>query len=235
VNSRTQAFVLLLFGGALLRLATTDALLRYVRPVARPWVLLAGAGLVVLAVWSLIAQSRTRPRSDDEVADAHGHHHGTSRAAWLVLAPVVVILVVAPPALGAYSAERLPVSSIKPPSRQFPALTGTDPVRVSLLDFYSRAAFDAGHTLTGRKISLTGFVLRPEPGGFQIARLVITCCAADAQPVVAQVQTTAAPPTLDTWVTVTGTFGGMSASDATVPVLRADTVTTIRQPANPYD
>ena len=238
MNSRTQAFVLLLFGGALLRLATTDALLRYVRPVARPWVLLAGAGMVGLAVWSLIAQARSRAgtRSEDsEVVDAHGHHHGASRAGWLVLAPVVAILVVAPPALGAYSAKRLPVSSIKPPSRQFPALTGADPIQVSLLDFYGRAAFGAGQTLTGHRIALTGFVLGPEVGGFQLARLVITCCAADAQPVVASVQTTAAPPSRDTWVTVTGRFAGMSPADATVPVLRADTVTPARQPANPYD
>lgn len=229
--------MLLLFGGALLRLATTDALLRYVRPVARPWVLLAGAGMVALAVWSLIVQSRSRTRGldDDDGADAHGHHHRASRAAWLVLAPVVAILVIAPPALGAYSAKRLPVSSIKPPSRQFPALTGTDPIQVSLLDFYSRSAFDAGHTLTGHQIALTGFVLRPEPGSFQMARLVITCCAADAQPVVAQVLTSAAPPARDTWVTVTGTFGGISPSDATVPVLRADTVAPVRQPADPYD
>jgi len=77
MTSRTQAFVLLLFGGALLRLATTDALLRYVRPVARPWVLLAGAAIVALALWSLFA-SRSGSGSgsdahDAEVVDEHGH------------------------------------------------------------------------------------------------------------------------------------------------------------------
>src|SRR5882724_2980764 len=128
MTQRTQAFVLLLFGGALLRLATTDSLLRYVRPVARPWVLLAGAAMVALALWSLLVPTRTGEGSTpDETDDDHGHHGG-SRAAWLVLAPVVAILVVAPPALGAYSAKRLPVSAISPPSRHFPALAGADPV-----------------------------------------------------------------------------------------------------------
>jgi uncharacterized repeat protein (TIGR03943 family) len=227
VSARTQAFVLLLFGGALLRLATTDALLRYVRPVARPWVLLAGAAAVALALWTLLTGSRHGP-------DEHGHR-GASRAAWLVLAPVVAILVIAPPALGSYSAKRLPVSAIKPPSRHFPPLTGADPVHLSLLDFYSRAAFDDGRTLTGHQVALTGFVLRGDNGGFQIARLVITCCAADAQPVVVSVHTSEPAPGRDTWVTVAGTFGGLSPSDATVPVLRADTVAPIHQPANPYD
>jgi len=237
MTSRTQAFVLLLFGGALLRLATTDALLRYVRPVARPWVLLAGAAIVALALWSLFAPASAAgdgPDDPGEHQDEHGHH-GSSRAAWLVLAPVVAILVIAPPALGAYSAKRLPVSAIKPPSRHFPALTGADPVPMSLLDYYSRAAFDDGRTLTGHHVALTGFVLRGEPDGFQLSRLVITCCAADAQPVVVSVQTSTTAPSRDTWVTVTGTFGGLSPSDATVPVLRADAVTSVHQPANPYD
>ncbi len=200
MSARTQAFVLVLFGGALLRLATTDALLRYVRPVARPWVLLAGAAVVALALWSLAVGSG-RPdaeheadehqtdehqtdehQTDEHQTDEHqaeqreadGHRHrGASRAAWLVLAPVVAILVVAPPALGAYSAKRLPVSAIKVPSRHVPALTGTDLVRMSLLDYYSRAAFDDGRTLVGRRVALTGFVLRVEPGGFQLARLMI--------------------------------------------------------------
>ena len=237
MTQRTQGFVLLLFGGALLRLATTDSLLRYVRPVARPWVLLAGAAMVALALWSLLAPTRagdgSTPDETDETDDEHGHHGG-SRAAWLVLAPVVAILVVAPPALGAYSAKRLPVSALTPPSRHFPVLAGADPVRLSLLDYYGRSAFDDGRTLTGRRVALTGFVLRSVPGGFQLARLVITCCAADAQPVVVSVQASATPGP-DTWVTVTGTFGGLSPSDATVPVLRADAVTPVHQPANPYD
>jgi uncharacterized repeat protein (TIGR03943 family) len=106
---------------------------------------------------------------------------------------------------------------------------------MSLLDYYSRAAFDGGRTLTGRRIALTGFVLRSEPGGFQMARLVITCCAADAQPVVVSVRTPTTAPGRDTWVAATGTCGGMSPSDATVPVLRADAVTAVRSPADPYD
>jgi uncharacterized repeat protein (TIGR03943 family) len=231
VSTQTQAFVLLLLGGALLRLATTDALLRYVRPVAAPWVLLAGAAMVALALWSLLPSSR---RTDGVEPDEHGHH-GASRAAWLLLAPVVAIIVVAPPALGAYSARRLPVSAIEAPSRHVSPLTGSDPVRLSLLDYYSRAAFDGGRTLTGHRIALTGFMLRSEPGGFQMARLVITCCAADAQPVVVSVRTPAVAPHRETWVTVTGTFGGMSLSDATVPVLHADAVTPVRSPADPYD
>ncbi len=89
MSARCQSFVLLLFGAALIRLAATDALLRYVRPVARPWVLLAGVGIVVVALWSL---ATTRPPSPDV-----DEHSGASGMAWLVIAPVIAVVVIAPP------------------------------------------------------------------------------------------------------------------------------------------
>jgi uncharacterized repeat protein (TIGR03943 family) len=236
VNTRTQAFALLLFGATLLRLATTDALLRYVRPVARPWIVLAALVMLGLAIWTLVAESRSDlQRCPGRDSTDEPDHHGGSRAAWLVLAPVVAILVVAPPALGAYTAMRLPVSQIKTSSRHVPPLNGADPVAVSLLDYYGRAAFDGGRTLAGHHIKLTGFVLRAMPNGFEMARLVITCCAADARPVIVSVRTQGPTPSRDAWVTVTGEYGGMSPSDYTVPVLRALNVTPTRQPDNPYD
>ena len=39
-------------------------------------------------------------------ADAHGHDHSTSKAPWLILLPVLVLLLVAPPALGADAVAR---------------------------------------------------------------------------------------------------------------------------------
>jgi len=228
VSARCQSFVLLLFGAALIRLAATDALLRYVRPVARPWVLLAGVGIVVVALWSL---ATTRPPSPDV-----DEHSGASGMAWLVIAPVIAVVVIAPPALGAYAAARIPVTAPPPSDRAFPPLrASTGPTRVTLLDFYARAEFDGGATLTGHRIELTGFVLRGDPDGFRIARLVITCCAADARAVVVRIRSPVAAPRSDAWVTVTGEYAGTSPAEPTVPVLRADTVAPVSAPENPYD
>jgi uncharacterized repeat protein (TIGR03943 family) len=234
MNARTQSFVLLLFGGALLRLATSDALLRFVRPVARPWVLLAGAAIVTLALTNLLPFNR---RGDDHLGatrDAHGHT-SAPRAAWLVLAPVVAILVIAPPALGSYSAARVPVAFAKPSVMHFPALAAGNPVAEHLTDFAARALWDSGRTLTGRRVALTGFVLRGAPGGFVLTRLVITCCAADARPI--DIGVRSGDPTLaaDTWVTVVGTYTGVSPTDSTLPLIDATSVTVIPPPTNPYD
>jgi uncharacterized repeat protein (TIGR03943 family) len=229
VNARTQSFVLLLFGGALVRLAVSNELLRYVRPVARPFVLAAGLSILALAVWSIAESSR---RGDDRI---DGHGHGASRAAWLVIAPVVAILVVAPPALGAYSARRTPVTIAKPTDVAFPPLPSGNPVRLSMIDFATRALWDDGRTLANRDLSLTGFVVHTSAGGFRFARLVITCCAADARPVEIGVLSGAAPPRRDGWVTVTGRYAGVNPSDTTLPLLRATSVRLVSQPGNPYD
>jgi len=236
VTQRTESFVLLLFGGGLVRLATGDALLRYVRPVARPWVLIAGLAVVLLALWTLVASFRASDTPDPERPehDEHGHPAGT-RTAWLVVAPVVAILVIAPPALGSFSASRAPTTVAEPADVNFPALTGADPVPVSMIDFATRALWDSGRTLSGRRVSVTGFVLRSGQGGFVLARLVITCCAADARPIEISVRTGAPPPVQDGWVTVTGSYTGVSPVDATLPELTAQTITPIAQPANPYD
>ncbi|MCU1658302.1 MAG: hypothetical protein JWO57_2958 [Pseudonocardiales bacterium] len=231
MNARTQSFVLLLFGGALVRLASGDALLRYVRPVARPYVLAAGIAILALAVWTIVASVRGR---DHAAADGHGHG-AASRAAWLVIAPVVAILVIAPPALGSYSAARVPVTLAKPADVSFPPLPPGDPTKVTVVDFAARALWDDGRTLAGRTVSLTGFVVAGRPGGFLISRLVITCCAADAQPIDVGVESGLPPPAADAWVVVTGTYAGVSPSDATLPILRATDVRVISAPANPYD
>jgi uncharacterized repeat protein (TIGR03943 family) len=230
MTTRTQSFVLLLFGGALLRLGTTDALLRFVRPVMRIYVLLAGVVFVGLAICGLLASARNH---DAVEVDDHGHG-AASKAGWLLLAPVIAILVIAPPALGSYSAARVPATVTKPASSQFAPLPGHDPVTVSMIDYAARAVWDDGRTLTGRTMQLTGFVLRTSAGGFVLSRLVITCCAADARPIEVGVTASGAAPPADTWVTVTGTYGGVIDND-TLPVIDATKVSAISEPSNPYD
>lgn len=229
MSERTQAFVLLLFGGALVRLGVSDQLLRYVRPVARPWVLLAGSALLALAVLRLVQGHRADRAAG---ASSGGRAIGTG---WLLLAPVVAILVIAPPALGSFSAARaVPVSVSPADSKSFPALTGSAPHQLGLLDFTTRVVWDAGRTLTNQDVALTGFVLSQRPDGFVLARLVITCCAADAQPVEIEVRTQH-PPVRGAWVRVVGRYAGVDPELTTFPVLTAGSLTPVAEPTNPYD
>jgi uncharacterized repeat protein (TIGR03943 family) len=224
VNARTQAYLLLLFGGALIRLAAGDALLRYVRPVARPWVLLAGAGLVVIATAQLIQQRRTDRRAP-----------GSVRTGWLLLAPVVAIVVIAPPALGTFSAAHAASGMVDASTqKQFPPLTGPSPHSLGLLDFTTRVLWDSGRTVAGQDVQLTGFVLSERSDGFVLARLVITCCAADARPVEIFVTSHVRPPK-GQWVNLIGRYQGTDPDQPLFPRVAATDVQPTAQPANPYD
>ena len=93
-----QAIVLILVGGAVLRITIGDTFLNYVQEPMRPWLLLSGGILVVLGVLALIDVLRKGRAADDEATphdephehdDGHGHGHGGPRAAWLLLLPVL--------------------------------------------------------------------------------------------------------------------------------------------------
>ena len=99
MRRETQHVLLLLLGGAVLRLAMDDTHLRYVRPGHRWLLLAAGAVVVALAVVALVRDRR---------GPVPGQHHGGGErhVPWLLLAPVLVIALVAPPALGADAVGR---------------------------------------------------------------------------------------------------------------------------------
>jgi hypothetical protein len=75
--------------------------LSYVRAGIRPLLLASGAVLVALG---LAAFRGSAARSPDGPGDGHGHGGGASRVAWLLALPSLVLILVAPPALGSYAA-----------------------------------------------------------------------------------------------------------------------------------
>jgi uncharacterized membrane protein YcgQ (UPF0703/DUF1980 family) len=82
-------------------------------------------------------------------------------------------------------------------------------------------------------VQLTGFISRVDPGGFQLARYQIACCAADAVPAIVLVRGVAGhPPRRDSWVRVTGAYLGGSGD---LPRLAATSVEQIPVPNEPYE
>jgi uncharacterized repeat protein (TIGR03943 family) len=217
----------LLVGALLVRLSLGGAYTRYVRVGMGPWLLVAGILLAVLgAVGVARALARSRP--------ADGEHHHGERVGWLLLAPVVALLMVTPPALGSFGVDRSTVVQVSSGGRTFDPLPTGGPVPMTLLEYGQRAADHAGGSFGTTPVRLTGFVARTRDGaGFRVARYQIQCCAADAvAAVVRVVGATGDPPALDAWVTVTGTF--QRSADA-VPELRASSLATVPAPADPYE
>lgn len=236
-----QGVVLMLVGIIVLRISWGPTYLNYVKEGMRPWLLASGAVLLVLGLLSLIDVLRGRGDEPDAHDDDGGHdhhaHHGP-RSAWLLVLPVVTLFVVAPPALGAYSAARDVTNSV-PTSTTLPPLPPGDPVSMYLSDYVTRAVWEEGVSLEGRTVELTGFVL-PTDDGWQLARLQIACCAADAfaskvQPLEVPDQFADLPA--DTWVTLTGEWvpAEGAPSDTTIPPIAVRSIEVIPAPENPYD
>ena len=89
--------------------------------------------------------------------------------------------------------------------------------------------------LNGKRIELTGQVLGSDNGTFRLMRLLVLCCAADAQPLAVQVKTHQGPkPTPMTWVKVTGKVTFAKKGKAMVPVIAAESVVSVSQPDEPF-
>jgi uncharacterized repeat protein (TIGR03943 family) len=185
------------------------------------------------------ALAATGPHSHD---DGHGHSHGAARSAWMLLMPVLAIFLIAPPALGADSVNRAGGRTVASEQRQdqviktkFPPLPAGAVVPMRMADVATRAAWDSTNSLNGRTLELTGFVVH-DPSGVYLARLVITCCAADAMPVKARLVGTEGLVD-DEWITVTGKVRPDSAvqADNYVPEFDVATVKKIPTPSDPYE
>ncbi|PRY61901.1 TIGR03943 family putative permease subunit [Glycomyces artemisiae] len=234
-----QAVILLLVGGGMLRLAWTGDYLDYVKPYAF-W-LIVPAGVLLVAVAAITGVQAWKDRADS----GDGHGHGEPKVAWLLLAPVVGMLLVAPDALGSYEAERTgTVVGAEESRSSYPELPDdVDPVPLTLLDYAARAIFDEGQTLEGHRIQLRGFILYEgdEP---QLARMVVSCCAADARPVKIGFDWASSnsdvPADLepDQWVEVVGEYSPRQGRDEIngelVPYIEVESITGIPAPDNEY-
>jgi uncharacterized repeat protein (TIGR03943 family) len=238
VNRDTQNTLLVLVGGALVRISVDDTFLRYVKGWMRPGLLAAGVVLVGLGLVSLWRERASRRAAADHgVHSEHGEHG--PRVAWLLLLPVLAILLVAPPALGSYAASRSASAVAEPAGAARTRSPPGDPVTTTLTDYATRAIWEDGRSLAGRRVRLVGFVAPRPGGGVYLTRIMLMCCAADGRPVRVAVRDAPASFPADTWVAVTGRYAGLEPGPRQgaeqVPVIRAEEVVPVPTPRDPYE
>jgi uncharacterized repeat protein (TIGR03943 family) len=240
VNRQAQAIVMVLFGGAILKASLTDVYLRYVKEGLRPFLIVAGALLLAAAAMTIyydLRSARARKAADD----GHGHAHHEPRVGWLLILPALGLLLIAPPALGAYAAGQSGTAlAAAPTDSEFEPLPPGDPVPLSLMEYASRAVYDEGRSLAGRNLRLTGFVTSGPDGRPMLARMVLACCAADGRPIKVGLTggvTIDAPA--DTWIQVVGVYHDRVDKDpvnqAEVPYLEVTSWQETTVPRRPYE
>lgn len=235
----TQGLLLAFLGAVLLRLALSDAYLRYVTSWMKWPIAASGVLLLALAVGPVLGLGRDQ---DDEHDGHDGHGHGVPLVTWLLLLPGLVSFVFSPPQLGSYLAERRSGEGVvvaEPDDLSTLDAAQVIPVRVT--EFIWRAQ-NGGDTLEGQPVRLTGFVSYDDQDHWFVTRMVIGCCAADAIAYRVQVDpadptsTAGDPPPRDEWVEVTGTYvPGTGVSTASDPVVTASTVAQVDVPKQTYE
>jgi putative membrane protein len=233
VSRGTQNLVLLLVGLSTAVMLVKGTYLNYVKPGLLPWLAVAAAVLVTLGLVAIVRDLRS---ARHEHGDEHGHRH-QPWLGWLLLIPIAMVAFVVPPPLDASGAAPAPVSA--PQRRAFPPLPAGDAPTVSLPEVVMRAAADSTNSLAGRSITLTGFTLHGTDQ-VDLARVVIVCCAADAQLARIHLTGPAAPSVADhpedTWLQIEGQIvpGSSHAEDGFIPTMTVTSATPVAKPANTY-
>ncbi|WP_299951548.1 TIGR03943 family putative permease subunit [uncultured Modestobacter sp.] len=230
----TQHLLLLLLGVAVLLVAGTDRYLDYVQAGFRP--LLLGAGVVVTGL-GLTGLLR------DRAGRAGGHEHPGPAVGWLLAAPVAVVLVVAPPALGAWSAGRQAAAPLEVPAAPSsvgigPDDAGADHRTMTLFVYHVWSQAPEPSALEGRRVRLVGFVSARAAGGWYVTRFDINCCAADATAIRVAVPGGGEEFAPDEWVEVIGTSTPPLVDPAVgypEPAIDAESVRAVPAPAEPYE
>ena len=244
MNRTAQAIVLFLVGVAMLHATFTDLYLRYLKAGLRPLLLVAGCVLIGAAIataWYDWRGPRSIQENQTGCADhgRHRHAHREPRISWLLLLPLLALILVAPPAVGSYSATHTG-TALQPPWWGFATLPASNPLQLSVVDYAGRAVYDHGRSLGDRQVTVTGFIAFDQGGEPYLTRMVLNCCAADAQPVkiglCGQI-----PPVLqpDIWLEVTGTYSSKQTkdpvNDGPIPFIEISQATPIPAPDDQYE
>ncbi|MEN4477266.1 TIGR03943 family putative permease subunit [Mycolicibacterium cosmeticum] len=215
----TQNTLVLLIGLSAGLLVLKGTYLNFVKPGLLPWLIAAAVLLVALALTGFVADARY---------GAGEHHHHRSMA-WLLLIPVALTAFVAVPAVGVVGAAPETLAAAQPQKRAFPPLPADG--TLSLPELLMRAAADSTNSLDNRTVTTTGFTM-----GADLARVVIICCAADAQLARVHLSGNVSEQPEDTWLRVEGRVVPGTSNPATnfVPTLEVVRATPIPKPANTY-
>jgi uncharacterized repeat protein (TIGR03943 family) len=169
--------------------------------------------------------------------NSDGHAHREPRIAWLLVLPVFVLILVVPPALGSYAAGR--TGTALQPGLIVATATAGDPAPMSLLNYATLAVYEHGGPLGNRRVKITGFITIGPHGAPYLTRMILTCCAADAQPIKVGLSGQV-PPALkpDVWLEITGTYTDKQITDdvngGPIPFIQVSQTTPVPAPHDPY-
>lgn len=227
---------MIVIGAVIVRLLWSGGFGLFVQQHMRFPLMAAAAALLVFGVYEAIAGTREERRDPASIQRSTGPVIG-----WLLILPILVLVSVAPTALGASAADRVDAYTPTQTTSVFAELDPSDgPIEMRVFEFLDRALWDDSGSLEGRTVRLEGLVVNdPEvPDGFKLTRFMVSCCAADGIPL----QVTVHAPTVtlpdDTWVVADVTWRPPAQPYRDTPgpsIVEADAISVVEVPDAPND
>jgi len=213
------------------------------------------AGVLLLAMAAARLSSLRRGRADCGCDHTHGSQAGVKRIQYsiVLVVPVVLALAVNPQQFSAEGMRKRRAAVVardpaleqaiawilgqKQPARAA-ATTAALPAEPTVRDLLAATEQGQQAALDGRFVTLVGQCSPWSTGDgrrFDLYRLVVTCCIADAQAISVEVASpTAAQLDDGQWLRVGGVVRFDSADSPTLPVLHAVKIEKIPLPSRPY-
>jgi uncharacterized repeat protein (TIGR03943 family) len=225
-------------------LAATGRLTLYVHP---RYTLLT----VIMAVLTLLVLVGMAAVGVSSAADEDGDHDHVTRMSavgrlliWsngAVLICAALALLVIPPATLSSTARQnreLVTSGQALDSTKVAALVGADPTTFSVKDWAALLSQGGPEAVLGKQVDLSGYVLdQDEDDVFFIARLAVSCCAVDAQPIGVPVYRPGWRDEIEpgTWIAIQGAFVKNPSRDSQEGVaIGVGSLANIEEPDQPY-
>jgi uncharacterized repeat protein (TIGR03943 family) len=237
VNRLTQGVIMAVIGVTVITATITGLYLNFVKEVLEIPLLVAATLLILLGLYQAFASDG----GSEDAVQRPGHevaHDKVSSVGWFLVLPFLVMSVVVPPPLGAYSAQRDSGLTTQVQGGGWDPLPPEDPVELTLDEYQGRALFDESESLADRRIRLVGFVSPVDSGeGWAITRLALNCCAADGYALKVDVVGGERLPE-DTWIEAVGRWVPTPPNEDgsfSLPILEIESMRPITPPDNPYE
>jgi uncharacterized repeat protein (TIGR03943 family) len=225
-------------------LAATGRLTLYVHP--RYTIL-----TIMMAVLTLLALVLMAAVGGSPAAGVDGDHDHVSGASALsrlltwangavIICAALALLIIPPATLSSTARQNreLVTSGRALDSTQAAALVGADPATLSVKDWAALLSQGGPEAVLGKQVDLAGYVHdRGENDVFFIARLAVSCCAVDAQPIGLPAYRPGWRDEIEpgAWVTIKGAFVKNPSPDSQESVaIGVSSIAKIDEPDQPY-
>lgn len=209
-------FIITLLALTIIRIWWQGKLVLYVHP-STEWFVAAGGGAILLVslLWTITRKT---------------HFHVSNTQIVGALAVVAVLTLGQNVSLSPSLAKQRQSGDSIPQMSRSTIKVGGVTSNFNVLEWWMAWESDPTHKkYLGSPVKLTGFILK-DGDSISIGRMLMTCCAVDAQPIQIEFKPLEGTPAENSWVEIEGEMGEKEGK----PFINPTKITSVNEPESPY-